>query len=152
MQEIILKTCTVCKAEKSIVEFNKKSTSKDGYQNICRDCSGVRSQAHYQKDKESNKKRLSKNKKLAQDAAKLYIGNLLATKGCVDCGEKDPIVLDFDHLKDKKHNVSRMIHNGFALDKIVEEIAKCEIRCANCHRRKTAKDFSWWRIDINNEE
>ena len=83
------------------------------------------------KNKEKDKKRLSKNKKISQDAAKLYISNLLTTKGCIDCGEKDLVVLDFDHIKNKKQSISRMIHRGFSLNKIIEEIEKCEIRCAN---------------------
>jgi transcription elongation factor Elf1 len=57
--------------------------------------------------------------------------------GCVDCGEENHIVLDFDHLKDKKYNISRMIHDGFSWAAIKKEIAKCEVVCANCHRIRT---------------
>lgn len=57
--------------------------------------------------------------------------------GCVDCGEYNHIVLDFDHLKDKKYNISRMIHDGFSWAAIKKEIAKCEVVCANCHRIRT---------------
>jgi hypothetical protein len=59
---------------------------------------------------------------------------------CVDCGESDPVVLQFDHLRDKRDNVSRMIWGGFAWLTITAEIEKCEVRCGNCHRRKTARD------------
>lgn len=153
MLENKIKACVVCKIEKPITEFNKKSKAKDGYQNLCKSCSSIRSKAHYQKDKQSSKRRLAKNKIIAQDAAKLYVSNLLITNGCIDCGEKDILVLDFDHLGNKKNSISRMIHNGVSLTKIVEEIEKCVIRCANCHRRKTAKDFNWWRLDhTNNKE
>lgn len=57
--------------------------------------------------------------------------------GCVDCGIKNHIVLDFDHLRDKKYNVSRMIHDGFSWKSILKEINKCEVVCANCHRIRT---------------
>lgn len=57
--------------------------------------------------------------------------------GCHDCGEKNHIVLDFDHLRDKKYNISRMIHDGFSWRQIKKEIEKCEIVCANCHRIRT---------------
>lgn len=57
--------------------------------------------------------------------------------GCVDCGEKNHIVLDFDHLQNKKYNISRMIHDGFSWEAIKKEIAKCEVVCANCHRIRT---------------
>ena len=57
--------------------------------------------------------------------------------GCVDCGENNHIVLDFDHVRDKKYNVSRMIHDGFSWKAIMNEIKKCEVVCANCHRIRT---------------
>jgi uncharacterized protein YktB (UPF0637 family) len=57
--------------------------------------------------------------------------------GCVDCGINNHIILDFDHLKDKKYNISRMIHDGFSWAAIKKEIAKCEVVCANCHRIRT---------------
>lgn len=57
--------------------------------------------------------------------------------GCADCGIRNHIVLDFDHIRDKKYNVSRMIHDGFSWAAIKKEIAKCEVVCANCHRLRT---------------
>jgi uncharacterized protein YktB (UPF0637 family) len=57
--------------------------------------------------------------------------------GCVDCGITNHIMLDFDHLKDKKYNISRMIHDGFSWAAIKKEVAKCEVVCANCHRVRT---------------
>jgi len=61
-----------------------------------------------------------------------------STHPCVDCGESDPIVLDFDHVRDQKvAAVGRLVGSGAKLQRIVDEIAKCEVRCANCHRRVT---------------
>ena len=57
---------------------------------------------------------------------------------CVDCGETDPRVLDFDHINNKKYNVSTLISKEYSWESILEEASKCEIRCANCHRKKTA--------------
>jgi hypothetical protein len=59
---------------------------------------------------------------------------------CVDCGESDPVVLQFDHVRDKRYNVSTMIRGGFAWSTVEAEIEKCEVRCGNCHRRKTARE------------
>ena len=64
---------------------------------------------------------------------------------CVDCGEKDPVVLEFDHSKDKLIEVSKLVRNVSSIDKMREEIEKCKIRCANCHRRKTAIQFGWYK-------
>ncbi len=58
-------------------------------------------------------------------------------------------MLDFDHVKgDKIENVSIMINSGASLERLILEIEKCEIRCANCHRRKTAKDFGSYRLTM----
>jgi 5-methylcytosine-specific restriction endonuclease McrA len=65
--------------------------------------------------------------------------DFLSTKECVDCGEKDPVVLEFDH-KDpdvKFKPISKMLSGHYGWDTITIELNKCEIRCANCHRRKT---------------
>ena len=70
----------------------------------------------------------------------LRMWQYLAAHPCVDCGERDPVVLHFDHLRDERTDVSYMTLNGFKWDTILEEIAKCEIRCANCHMTKTAKE------------
>jgi len=66
--------------------------------------------------------------------------------GCKDCGIKNHIILDFDHIKDKKYNVSQMIRDGFSWKAITREIEKCEVVCANCHRIRTYNR----RFGINN--
>jgi hypothetical protein len=48
------------------------------------------------------------------------------------------VVLEFDHVGAKTQNVSRLASQEVSLERISREIAECEIRCANCHRRKTA--------------
>lgn len=74
-----------------------------------------------------NKKRIQKNKD--------YVQNYLSDHPCVDCGEKNPIVLEFDHITDDKFmNISNMVAKAYSLERIKLEISKCEVRCANCHR------------------
>lgn len=65
------------------------------------------------------------------------LSTLKQEAGCADCGNDNPIVLDFDHIRDKKYNVSQMVHDGFSWAAIKKEIEKCEIVCANCHRIRT---------------
>ncbi|KKL20663.1 hypothetical protein LCGC14_2453200 [marine sediment metagenome] len=57
--------------------------------------------------------------------------------GCVDCGyDGHTAALDFDHVRGEKiKDVSRMVTGS--REKLMAEIAKCEVRCANCHRIKT---------------
>jgi hypothetical protein len=68
---------------------------------------------------------------------KQKLAEIKEASGCVDCGITNHIMLDFDHLRDKKYNISRMIHDGFSWKAIKKEIEKCEVVCANCHRVRT---------------
>ncbi len=70
----------------------------------------------------------------------------LSSKSCLDCGEKDPIVLDFDHNnpKNKFKDVGKMLSGHYSWESVEREINKCDIRCANCHRRKTYKEQKSW--------
>ena len=70
----------------------------------------------------------------------------LSSHPCADCGETDIIVLEFDHLRDKEADVSVLAREGYSLEKVKREIDKCEVVCANCHRRRTAKQFGWYRL------
>jgi hypothetical protein len=74
------------------------------------------------------------------------LAEYLIGKSCVDCGLSEPVVLEFDHVRgDKEWDLSDMVYAGMAWSRISAELDKCDIRCANCHRRKTARDFKWFR-------
>jgi hypothetical protein len=68
----------------------------------------------------------------------LYLIEYFKGHPCVDCGEDDPVVLEFDHLGEKLFDIGREIHNR-GWQSILDEIEKCEVVCANCHRRRTAR-------------
>jgi len=70
----------------------------------------------------------------------------LSTKKCIDCGENNPIVLDFDHtcVIKKFKPISIMLSGHYSWDSVLKEIEKCEIRCANCHRKKTYLQFGFF--------
>jgi hypothetical protein len=57
---------------------------------------------------------------------------------CVDCGERDPIVPELDHLRDKEFGIGKGFRDR-AWQSVLDEMAKCDVVCANCHRRRTAK-------------
>ena len=74
-----------------------------------------------------------------------FVYDLLKRSRCVDCGEDDFCVLDFDHVERKNGSVIRMAREGRAWAKLKAEIAKCVIRCANCHQRRTATLLGHYR-------
>ena len=65
-----------------------------------------------------------------------HVHAVLAAGACVDCGESDMLVLEFDHVGRKLGQVSTMVWN-VSLGTLKAEITECELRCCNCHRRVT---------------
>jgi len=74
-----------------------------------------------------------------------FVWEQLRGKVCVDCGEGDPVVLQFDHVDPdtKEMAIAEATNRGWKVERIAEEILKCVVRCANCHLRKTAAQFGW---------
>jgi hypothetical protein len=66
-----------------------------------------------------------------------YARDLLMSSRCVDCRDARLVVLDFDHVGAKSSNVTELARRGCSLRRLQAEIAHCEVRCANCHRRRT---------------
>lgn len=83
-----------------------------------------------------------------------YVLKYLETHPCVDCDEADPLVLEFDHRDPttKAKDVSLLIRQAALLSRIVEEIAKCDVRCCNCHRRKHMLEGGFYRTLVVKEK
>jgi hypothetical protein len=67
---------------------------------------------------------------------------------CIDCGETDILVLELDHIRGKesrKDAISLLVCTNRRWEFILKKIADCVVRCANCHRRKTAKQLGWYK-------
>ena len=82
--------------------------------------------------------RLRVNDYVRQSRAKrkAWVSEIKQKLGCVDCGyNENPIALDFDHVRGEKHmGIAQAVSRCWSLEKILQEIEKCEVRCANCHR------------------
>jgi hypothetical protein len=134
------RTCARCGLGKSPEEFSIQCRETGERQAWCRACMTDYKHDWYLRNRDHQIARVRMNHDRTtrenQDRAWEYLGQ----HPCVDCGEPDPVVLQFDHLREKKWNVSYMLRSGFGWAAIQAEIDKCEVRCANCHRRKTARD------------
>ena len=142
----MLKNCAKCYEEKSIEDFNYRDRARGIKRSYCRDCEKIYKQQHYQNNKAAYKKKARFHTKRYVAKARVLVYEFKLGNPCNDCGETDPIVLEFNHLapEDKRGHVSEMVNNGYSERTIMDEIRKCVILCANCHRRRTAKDFEYY--------
>lgn len=136
----INKLCPHCGKEKLRKKFRKSGR--------CLQCDKKYQADWYQKNKRESQERYKQRRADSQ----LFVYEYLCTHPCVGCGESNPLVLEFDHIKEKKYAISRMISDGFNRKSIQREIEKCEVRCANCHRKKTAKDQNWFIYRFQQKE
>lgn len=84
--------------------------------------------------------------------ARAIVAAHLATHPCADCGDRDLAVLEFDHVAGKRRHVSWLVHKGAPPARLHEEIARCEVVCANCHRMRTAARAGWRRLAPEGDE
>ena len=139
-----MKTCSKCRLDKPESEFGKKGS---GLQPWCRSCNAIRSRQYYSENKEKHRRVvIERNKKIKKENQQKFL-EYLRTHPCVDCGVDDLVVLELDHLRDKEHNVTTMF-SGYSWNRILKEINKCEVVCANCHRRRTFTRCDSYRTRI----
>jgi hypothetical protein len=133
-----LRRCSSCRLRLPLSSFNRSGT---GYQWWCRECFRkyfkTRGDLHRRQSGAALQRRRAR--------ARTYVDEFLEGAACSDCGGTDRAVFEFDHVREKKREVSRLVHDGAPIDRIEEEIAACEVVCANCHRRRTARRANTWR-------
>jgi hypothetical protein len=143
-----MKRCTRCKVEKAPDGFPARKKARDGKASWCSDCFKESWRERYYGKHSYFKQRHaeSRNRLRGEKARRVY--DYLLSHPCVDCGEQDPVVLEFDHRSDsaKFESVTQMVIDNASWENIAAEIRKCEVRCANCHRRRTAAQFGYKRF------
>jgi len=134
------KICSKC-GPQPISQFSWKNKAKGIRCGECKVCHRQYNRQHYAARKQYYVDKAQRYQDVVYSKSIAY----LKEHPCVDCGESDPIVLDYDHRPDsnKTDNISTMIQRGNSWKVILEEISKCDVRCANCHRRITAKRGNW---------
>jgi len=135
------KICDTCKKKKDLSEFNKNKSRLDGYQHRCKECRSLFFKEDYLKHKE---KYLAKNQKRRMDWKNWLYGLKLK---CEKCEETHPWCLEFHHKdkKEKEFSMYKITGNQAFSEKwkivVLEEIKKCSILCANCHRKEHHKEY-----------
>jgi hypothetical protein len=129
-------------------EFNFKDRATGRRQVYCKDCSSQYVREHYIRHRDYYVRKAMIRNRLRRHDLLDQLLDYLRAHPCVDCGEVDPVVLEFDHIdpSTKNWDIANTIKDGLGWCTIEAEIAKCVVRCANCHRRRTAQQFGWYRL------
>lgn len=143
-----VKTCKGCCQALPIEAFAIRRRSTGLRQSRCRACRSNQRQDHYHRNRNRLITEVAARKREMKLRNMIQIVEHFTEHPCVDCGERDSLVLQFDHIRGMKAaNVSTMIHLA-DWSRIAAEIAKCVVRCANCHHRKTATSLWWVRAVV----
>ena len=137
------KRCCTCHELRPLADCNVRRAAPDGLQSRCRSCS----RAWYVANRVQHRANVARRTVATRIEYKRRIGEHLKTHPCVDCGETDVRVLDFDHDvgTDKRSDIAALVAGCGRWSDIVAEIAKCSVRCASCHRRVTSDRAQDWR-------
>jgi len=126
--------CPKCGKEKEVASAS-----------YCRECQREFTRGDYVKNKAVYIAKAKRNGERYKREMYEWLMAYFRNHPCVDCGEPDPVVLDFDHRDGVKKDdiISRLICcKKYHAAKL--EIEKCDVRCSNCHRRRTAKQQGWY--------
>jgi hypothetical protein len=134
----VARRCSRCRLVLPLEAFNRMG---DGRQFYCRECFRSYFRARGDKHREQSGAALVARRR----RARAHVLAVLLERPCADCGESDPVVLEFDHVRGKEANLSSLVAEGAKLSRIDQEIARCDVVCVNCHRRRTATRAGWLR-------
>lgn len=138
--------CRECDRDRPEDDFPWRDKAKGLRQTRCSRCERAYGKAWYQANKARRSKQIRAKNREANQRNRRLLAEYLTEHPCVDCGEPELVVLEFDHVRGtKKRNISRMLECAMSWGAIMEEVEKCDVVCANCHRRRTAR--RGWRDD-----
>lgn len=146
-----MRICTKCTIEKSETDFFVKDKVSGRLHAQCKECYKEHRKTfyaeHYEKYKPIYRKRAQARREMLRTEFREGILTYLTNKSCVICGESDIRTLEFDHLNpsEKLFSISQAVKLGYRWPKVIEEIKKCRILCANCHKKHTAMQSNWYK-------
>ena len=103
---------------------------------------------HYERNKDKLKARAKKWTAQNRQTCREYIDAYLAIHPCATCGNNDRDVLEFDHTdrKLKSFNLADGYRGCYSFKRVIKEIEKCTVSCANCHRKKTRQLREYFKV------
>ena len=145
----LTRVCARCHTEKPLDAFPIKNRSRGTRVSYCVPCRSDYGKEHYRQNMSYYVLKAALARKRSRFINQGLVDEHLRAHPCVDCGETDLVVLDFDHVDPalKDAEVGRLQFET-GPDRLRREMDKCVIRCGNCHRLRTARQFGWWRVFV----
>lgn len=140
--------CSRCKLLKDETEFAGPFKSKPRKDCYCRPCRSAYQREHYLANRSELIRKARSRKQLELRRRVSLLLDYLKKHPCVDCGECDPVVLEFDHLGGKAFTVADGMKSQ-TWTAVLAELEKCEVVCVNCHRRRTAARGGFRRLGMS---
>lgn len=136
--------CSACQLDHSPTDFSFSHRGLGTLNFYRRICQAAYRRAHYQANKADYVRRAAAEVRRRREQNRREVLLYLKTHPCLDCGRAEPVALEFDHRVPalKVNNVSTMMVSK-RWPRVFAEIQKCDVRCANCDRQRTAVRFHW---------
>ena len=142
--------CYRCGEIKQADEFAWRCKARGQRDSFCRPFRSAYGKEHYLANRQRYIDQAAEVKRKLRLERTTFLLGYFATHPCIECGEPDPVVFEFDHLRDKSFDIGQeLLHRNWQA--ILDEIAKCEGVCANCHRRRTARRRGTLRAVLTGE-
>lgn len=147
-----IRICRTCGVAQPLSEFALKNERTGSRSTQCRSCQRTYAKEHYARNRDVYLRKAKRRNSSVRDRFARFLIAYFRDHPCVDCGVTDPRILEFDHREgvEKLAAIATLL-KAQAWDAMIAEIAKCDVRCASCHRRKTARQFGWERSHVRGD-
>ena len=135
-----MKRCARCGETKPLSMFHIHRGRRDGVQTFCKACRAMIDHDRYERIRGTRVLTRTWERGRAE-----WLLSLKRGRPCTDCGQVfPPQVMQWDHLPGtpKLGNISTDFR-ARSRGEVLDEIAKCELVCTNCHTIRTFQRAGW---------
>ena len=148
-----MRTCIVCQQTKDIKAFRFRDKATGRRQRACEACVAAGRRSRAAATRRGDGSRAADGARERTRTLRAQVWRYLAQHPCVDCGETDPLVLAFERVESdsRRKAIAQLVQQASSWAAILDEIRRCDIRCANCQRRRAAAQFGWARLQFGQQ-
>jgi hypothetical protein len=137
-----MQKCRQCEEVKEDDAFAYRDKKRGKRQTLCRECKTSYNKEWYRQNSDTHKLAVAATSIVIRERNKQWLQNLKKDLQCLKCGESDPACLDLHHRNPagKDMSLGSAISRGWSLAGLQSELEKCDVLCANCHRKHHYKE------------